>query len=89
MDATAASPTLALIDWIIRGGLVAMLLLVLFGGYYGVWFYGPMVRTRNQEYEARIAQLEKSESEWKIMALDLLRATRAMVEIHENTQLRK
>src|SRR5688572_17805330 len=42
-------------------GLRALLILVLIGGYYGVWVYGKVHRARDAEWQKRY---EERDAEW-------------------------
>lgn len=50
----------AISEFIKDGGWLAVLLLVLFSGYYGMWQFGSSVKRLLDEKDLRIADLQKN-----------------------------
>ncbi len=50
-------------------GFPTLLVIMLFGSYFGVWVWGRFHRETVAQYEARLAKAEASAERWQDMAL--------------------
>lgn len=69
MDANAINAALEVAT---KGGTLAMVVAILYGGYKGIWVWGKDFRKMEETWVTRYAKMEDAKDKWEAMALRLM-----------------
>jgi hypothetical protein len=73
MVLSQTSPDMSILEWVATGGMIPLLLGIIYGNVKGWWVSGAMYKT-----------MEQDRDEWKALALDTIKTTGTAVRVAAN-----